>query len=89
MMNIISSSESVNEDGEYWFEHQISETQTLSISTITNAAAEEVNCGFCDGFGYYLSFWERLGNGQLQQTVLAKMVSEEAAKELWGMLKRR
>jgi hypothetical protein len=75
----------ISEEGEYWFEIPLPGDRMLTIGTIANATAEETDCDFCDGWGYYLCVWETV-NGQRESRVLAKMVSEAAAKQLWMLL---
>jgi len=76
----------VDDEGEYWFEIKLTNDRLLSISTITSEQAEETHCDFCDGFGYYLRLWETI-NGKRKSRVLAKVVSQEAAEKLWTLLK--
>ena len=73
-------------DGEYYFEHDLSETEKLTVSPITNAEAAEADCEFCDGFGYYLCSWS-LVEGKWEKRLLAKMIDADAASSLWTVLR--
>lgn len=69
---------------EYWFEHKLSDTVSLTISTITHKDAEEVEADFCDGWGYYLCLWDKEADNP--KKIMAKFVSEEEAVEFSMLL---
>ena len=75
---------------EYHFEIPISNHRLLCVGPITRGEAEAANeeAEFCDGFGHYLFIAdEQEPRGDVE--IVAKLVSEEAAVRLSGLLRAR
>lgn len=71
---------------EYYFDVPVSNSKVLCIGSITREEAEAAASSICDGYGYYL-FVANADSPRSPIEVLAKLVSEEAARNLCDSLR--
>ncbi len=71
---------------EYYFGAPLSNSKTLCIGPITREEANASDVQMCDGLGFYL-YVVAEGNRANGVEVLAKLVSEEAARRLSKLLR--
>lgn len=75
-------------EGDYYLEKDLSSHLKIVISVITNDEADESDCPFVDGWGYYLILYDNTDGLGRQKEIIGKMIDEESAIKFWTILKQ-